>query len=49
MKYYIKIYLENGDKITSHDMYYSELISTKKRLQRDNIEFQIFKNEGVTK
>ena len=46
MKYYIKIYLENGDKITSHDMYYPELISTKKRLQKDNIEFEVFKTNG---
>ena len=49
MTYYIKVYLENGEKLYSHDMYYPEMLNTKKRLQKDNIEFQIFKNEGVSK
>ena len=46
MKYYIKIYLKSGDKISSHDMDYLEMRKNKEQLQKDNIEFEIFNNKG---
>ena len=39
MKYYIKIYLKSGDKISSHDMDYLEMRKNKEQLQNYQNKF----------
>ena len=34
MKYYIKLYLENGDKVVSHKMSFDEMELNKKHLKK---------------
>ena len=43
MKYYIKLYLKNGDKVVSHEMDFSEMELNKNQLKKDKVVFDVCK------